>query len=195
MESSDIEQRLIRELKEGSQKAFDNIYKMYAKRLYAFCMQYTKISEDAEEIVEDVFVKLWMNKENIRQEDTLRSLLFIMSKHTLINVYRNRVNTPTYENYLETEVELSVSDTLHHIEYEEFLKQLNHALQKLPTTQQKIIKLSKLQQLSNKEIAERLSLSEQTIKNQLSLGLKSLKEELNKVSILLWLLFLINYTH
>jgi RNA polymerase sigma-70 factor (family 1) len=192
MEKGTIEQKLIRELKDGSQNAFDSIYQMYAKRLYAFCMQYTKISEDAEEIVEDVFIELWRSKENIRQEDTLRSLLFIMSKHLLINAYRARVNNPAYEDYIGYQEELSTDDALYHLEYEEFLLQLSKALKKLPPTQQEVIKLSKFKQLNNKEIAEHLALSEQTVKNQLSLGLKALKEELNKISPLLWLLFFIN---
>jgi RNA polymerase sigma-70 factor (family 1) len=192
MEENSIEQKLIRDLKDGSQKAFDNIYRMYATRLYAFCMQYTKISEDTEEIVEDVFIKLWTNRRSIRQEDTLRPLLYTIARFSVINAYRSKVNSPSYEDYVNHIEELSVSDTQYHIEYEEFLKQLNAALKKLSPTQQNIIRLSKFEQLSNKEIAERLKLSEQTIKNQLSLGLKALKEELNNVSLLMWLLLLFN---
>ncbi len=193
MEVNICEQTLIHEMMNGSQKAFDSIYKMYAKRLYAFCLQYTKIPEDAEEIVEDVFVKLWTNKDTIRQEETLRSLLFTMAKNKLINAYRSRLNSPSYENYVAYSSEMSEDSASDHLEYEEFLQQLNNALKKLPKTQQNVIKLSKFQQLSNKEIAERLSLSEQTVKNQMSLGLKLLREELKNASIAIYLLFLINY--
>ena len=61
---------------------------MYARRLLAYCKQYTKSLEDAEEIVQDVFVRLWSNRARIHQEETLRSLLFTMSKNQLVNAYR-----------------------------------------------------------------------------------------------------------
>lgn len=180
-----LEQRLISELKKGSRKAFDSIYKMYSKRLYAYCLQYAKSAEDAEEIVQDVFVRLWTNRENIRQEETLRSLLFIMSKNYLINAYRSAVNSPVYEDYVNCMESVCVNDTHRQTEYDEFVGQLKTVLRKLPATQQQVITLSRIDQLSNKEIATELSLSEQTVKNQLSLGLKTLREELKKILILL----------
>ncbi|NLI36667.1 MAG: RNA polymerase sigma-70 factor [Bacteroidales bacterium] len=183
---------LISELKKDSQEALDSIYKMYAKRLYAFCLQYTKSKENAEEIVEDVFVWIWVNRCDIHQEETLRSLLFIRAKHYLINAYRSRINSPVYEDYVNYQDELAADDIQQHLEYEDFVRQLRNALTKLPITQQQVIELSKIQQVSNKEIAIKLSLSEQTVKNQLSLGLKNLRKELNKVPFLFWLLFFVN---
>ena len=186
------EKVLIRELKKDSQKALDSIYKMYARRLYAFCLQYTKSKENAEEIVEDVFVWIWVNRRDIHQEETLRSLLFIRAKHYLINAYRSRINSPVYEDYVSYQDELTADDIEQHMEYEDFVHQLRNALTKLPITQRQVIELSKIQQVSNKEIAVKLSLSEQTVKNQLSLGLKNLRKELNKVPFLFWLLFFVN---
>jgi RNA polymerase sigma-70 factor, Bacteroides expansion family 1 len=191
--TNDLNERvLISELKRGSQKALDSIYKMYAKRLYAFCLQYTKSKENAEEIVEDVFVWIWVNRCDIHQEETLRSLLFIRAKHYLINAYRSHINSPVYEDYVNYQDELITDDIQQHMEYEDFIHQLRNALTKLPHTQQQIIELSKIQQVSNKDIAMQLSLSEQTVKNQLSLGLKNLRKELNKVPFLFWLLFFVN---
>lgn len=184
--------KLICGLKKGSQKAFDAIYDMYAKRLYMYCLQYTKSREDAEEIVQDVFIRLWDNRDNIRQEETLRSLLFIMAKHYLINAYRAHVNSPVYEDYVEYQDMILAEGQGQPLEYEEFVRQLKQLLYKLPTTQRQVIEMSKLKQLSNKEIACELGLSEQTVKNQLSLGLKKLRERLEGIPSLLWLLFSVN---
>jgi RNA polymerase sigma-70 factor (ECF subfamily) len=172
------EAHFIQGLKAGSQKAFDGIYEMYAKRLYAYSLQFTKSAEDSEEIVQDVFVKLWTNREKIKQKDTLRSLLFIMTKHHLINAFHSKVNEPIYEDFVDYKNELSVNDTGQQLEYEDFERKFQKALARLPLTQQKVVKLSKIDQLSNKEIAEKLSLSEQTIKNQLSIALKELRQTL-----------------
>lgn len=185
-----IEERLISALKLGSSNAFDSIYQIYSKRLYAYCLQFTKSPEESEEIMQDVFVKLWLNRAHIRQNETLRSLLFIMAKHHLINAYRSKINHPVYEDFVDYKHTLSVEDTPHHLEYKEFMQGFQKAMQSLPDTQRKVINMSRIHQLSNKEIAEKLSLSEQTVKNQLSLGLKSLKEKLNKFLWFILLLFI-----
>lgn len=170
------EPELIRELKKGSMRAFDAIYSMYFKRLYAYCFQFTKSGEDAEEIVQDVFLRLWNVRESIRQEETLRSLLFIMSKHYLINAYHDNINSPIFEDYVDYQEKLSVNgNAQNHLEYEDFLGQVKQALKQLPKTQQAVIELSRLKDMSTSEIAEQLSLSEQTVKNQMTLGLKTLR--------------------
>ena len=188
---TDNEKFLIQALKTGSYKAFDKIYQLYAKRLYAYSLQFTKSAEDSEEIIQDVFVKLWTNREKIRQEDTLRSLLFIMTKHHVINAFHSKVNEPVYEDYIDYKNELSINDTGRNLEYEEFVERFTKTVEKLPSTQQKIVILSKIQQLSNKEIAEELSLSEQTVKNQMSIALKVLRQKL--LGIIWALVYIILY--
>lgn len=185
-----IEQELISALKHGSRKAFESIYQMYSKRLYAYSFQLTKSSEDAEEIVQEVFIKLWVNRAQIRQEETLRSLLFIMSKHSFINAYRAKINHPVYEEYIDYKDVISIENAHQQLEYEEFLGIFRKSMEELPLTQKRVIQLSRIEQLTNKEIADKLTLSEQTVKNQLSLGLKSLREMLNKFIALLVLVFI-----
>lgn len=175
---------LIAELKRGSKDAFDQIYKLYAGKLLAYCVHYTKSREDAEEIVQDVFVSLWNSRESIRQEETLHSLLFTISKHRIINAFRSTINSPVYEDYVNYQNELSAGEDCDWIEYERYVKIVKEAICRLPSTQQRVITLSRFYQLSNKEIAERLTLSEQTVKNQLSLGLKTLRELLAKVLVI-----------
>lgn len=77
------------------------------------------------------------------------------------------------------------------LEYDDFVRQLNLMLAKLPKTQQEIIRLSKLEMLNNQEIAEKLNYSEQTVKNQLSMGLKQLRQLISNRTNLMWLLFLV----
>ena len=62
----------------------------------------------------------------------------------------------------------------------------------MPSTQRRVIELTRLRELSNKEAAQVLELSEQTVKNQLSIGLKALRQELSRLAVPLWLLFFIN---
>jgi RNA polymerase sigma-70 factor (ECF subfamily) len=188
--NTNTETLLILQLKEGSSRAFDSIYRMYAKRLYAYCLQFTKSPEDSEEIVQDVFVKLWTNREQIKQEDTLRSLLFIMTKHHVINAFRSRINQPAYEEYVSYRETEAVDDVGQQMEYQDFVARFKKAMQTLPATQKKVIFLSRIKGLSNKEIAEKLALSEQTVKNSLSVGLKDLKAAIGKLHFPYILIFI-----
>ena len=101
-----------------------------------------------------------------------------MSRRLLINAYRRRVNEPIYADYVEA---YNVVDEAHNerwIEFEEFKKRLDIAIRKLPKTQQQVIRLSRLQGMSIREIAIYMRLSEQTVKNQLSKGLHTLRTRL-----------------
>ena len=182
-----LERDLILSLKHGSHQAFDRLYQMYVRRLYAYSLQFTKSPADSEEIVQDVFVRLWINREKIKQEETLCSMLFVMAKNLLINAFRARVNHPAFEDYLHFKNEISVDNTLHNLEYDDFLVRFQKALDTLPDTQRKVITLSRIEELSNKEIAAKLELGEQTVKNQLSLGLKTLKRKLHGSSMIILL--------
>jgi RNA polymerase sigma-70 factor (ECF subfamily) len=186
------EKEWIKLLKQGSQKAFDSLYQMYSKRLYAYCYQYTKSREETEEIVQDVFLKLWLNRSSIRQEDTINYLLFTIAKNQLINGYKSRLNSFAFEEYVDycDREDLSVNNTAYQVEYDDFCRLLDKAMKHLNNTQQKVFDYCKLRQLSSKETAKRLSLQEQTVKNQLSIAIKILREELAKI-ITLILLFIV----
>jgi len=186
----DSEESLISQLKKGSYDAFDKIYQIYVRRLYAYCFQFTKSHENSEEIVQDVFIKLWMNRENIKQENTLSSLLFIMAKNHIINAFRANVHQFVYVEYADYKDKIPTNNTSQNIEYQEFIMELKKAVQTLPPTIQKVVTLSKINQLSNKEIAEKLGLNDQTVRNSLSVGLKKLREILSKTYLPHMLLFI-----
>lgn len=166
---------LITHLKRGSERAYDQIYQHYARRLLAYCYDFTKNMDDAEEITQDVFVQLWRYRERIKQEESLQSFLFTTARNRLINAYRSRVNSVLYEDYLDYQDELTSEYSKPEIEYREFADSVEQALASLPATQRRAIELSRFEELSVRDIATELSLSEQTIKNQISLGIKALR--------------------
>jgi RNA polymerase sigma-70 factor (ECF subfamily) len=184
------EKYLIKELKFGSVQAFEHIYNMYAAKLYSFCYSYTKSKETSEDIVQEVFIKLWNMREDIRQNETLKSLLFIMIKHRALNAMAMMINSPKFEDYLNFKDNIVDGGSHYDIEYNEFLSQVRSAMKNLPPTQRLVVELSRLQFLSNKEISVKLGLSEQTVKNNLSQGLKYLR---TKLKLRFTLLLIVNY--
>lgn len=178
------EEALIIALKEGSENAFKTIYERYARRLYAFIFSYVRSRTEAEDILQNIFVKLWQHRQTIKNTSGLKGLLFTIGRNQLVSVYRKRVNMPAYEDYM-IYTDVVGKDENSNMEYEEFGQLLRNAMARLPLRQQEIIKMSKFEGMKNREIAVHLNLSEQTIKNQLSLGLKLLKEMLKNVPLIL----------
>lgn len=161
-------------LKHDSQWAFDNLYRMYAHRLFAFALEYCHHKETAEEIVEDTFIWIWNHRHDIKQEKTLFNLVFIKARHLLINAYRATLNSPHFEDYVNYSNSLGTEEQESQLEYDEFMHVIRQGLDRLPLTQRRVIELSRFEQKSIMEIASMLNLKEQTVRNQLSLGLKQL---------------------
>ena len=161
-------------LKHDSQWAFDNLYRMYAHRLFAFALEYCHHKETAEEIVEDTFIWIWNHRHDIKQEKTLFNLVLIKARHLLINAYRATLNSPHFEDYVNYSNSLGTEEQESQLEYDEFMHVIRQGLDRLPLTQRRVIELSRFEQKSIIEIASMLNLKEQTVRNQLSLGLKQL---------------------
>lgn len=187
-----IEKQYILELNRGSYKAFDALYTLYSRRLYAFALKMTKSHSDAKEIVQDTFVRLWLNRENVLPEDSFQSYLFSIARNTILNKMRTLINMPVFVDYMEymNEHHLSADNTSEGMEMDEFRKKLEQAKETLPETQKNVFELSKELGLSHTEVAKQLNLSEQTVRNQLSLALKTLRKKLAENAVLFTIFFL-----
>lgn len=176
----------VRRLKNDDVLAFEAMYYRYSSYLFNYCLEFTKSRENAEELVQDVFMKLWNFRKEIRTEHSVKGLIFMIARTRLLNSLSKNVYMVVYNDALEHINCASDDATDRAVEYHEFVGRLNQALNRLPAKQREIICLSKIHHYTNKQIAEKLSLSEQTVKNQLSLGLKLLKRI---VLLLIWNLF------
>lgn len=176
------ETQLITRLKAGDRVAFDTIYHMYARRLYAFTAGFTDNTLDVEDVLQDTFVNLWVHRAQINSATTLKSLLFTMARNRLLNMVKREGTVICNSEMLQGEIhgERAVDDLcpVRQLEYREFESNLMSSIESLPPTQREVVKLSKLQDMSHSEIASHMGLSVQTVKNSLSLALKTLKEQL-----------------
>ncbi len=173
-----MESALIKRLRAGDIKAFDSIYYMYARRLMSYCLRYVKVSEDAEEIVADVFISLWRRHEELLDTDSLKSLLYVAVRRRIINWFRTKMNSPIYADYIYARDYAVKHGADASMEYAEFERQVLEAIKKLPETQCKVVMMAKIYNMPNDKIAECLKLSRQTVKNALSVGIKTLRERL-----------------
>lgn len=165
-------------LKRGSINAFNEIYRLYAKKLLSYVAAATKSKEDAEEIVHDIFLSLWKNRKFLQEDKSLSSLLFSIAYKRRIDFFRRAVKAPVYEDFMQFSNELAQEQS-NLLDYTDFLKIFKLAINQLPPRQQQLVSMSRLQGMTNEEIAIKLGVSSKTVKNGISEGLKTLKEKLN----------------
>ena len=188
------EKDIILDLRDGSYKAFGLLYESYARKLYSFCLAYSKSEEDSADIVQDVFEKIWKNRATLNPELPVKPLLFTIAKNELINAYKKTLNSKAYKEYISNKSYFHQTEE-RKIEYKDYIRHVTRTIRLLPNTQQRVLYLSRFEGLSIKEISAQLHLTEETVRNQISLGTKQLKLLLGKTGLLAmaitgWLNFL-----
>lgn len=185
----EIHSRLIKELKNGSYEAFDQLYEIYADLLYGFTLDLTKSPSEAKDILQETFLRIWLNRNNISTGYPFKAYLYKIARNLILKSFRKQMNSIAFENYICSEEYQKNADNNieQEIYFDEFYQHLEKAKNELPDRQRQIFELSREQGMSITEIAGDLNISEQTVKNQLTLALKALREKLSKYSTFLWI--------
>ncbi|MBD1425592.1 RNA polymerase sigma factor [Sphingobacterium arenae] len=181
----------IRGLQRGSYNDFKKLYELYYDNLYGFVFSLTKSHNISKEIVQETFIKLWLNREKLRSDGSLKSYLFKISKNIIIDRLRKQVKNPVFDDYLDycDTLESGESNMDSKMDLDLFIQRLEVAKTKLTARQKEIFELSKEQGKPAKEIAESLSISEQTVYNTLSVALQILKKEVGYTGLAFFVLF------
>ena len=177
---------------------FDSIYINNFSRLFLFAKEYVLFDEEAENIVQDIFLMLWEKREALRVDVSLTAYLFTLVKNKCIDVLRHqRVEQMYSENVKheyneELNVKLFALESFdHNFSSEEDIETLlRNAIDKLPERCRLIFIKSRIEGKKYKEIAEELNLSVNTVEGQISIALKKLREELKDYLPLLLFLFI-----
>lgn len=172
---------VIKDLKRGSGEAFEIIYNRYVGKLYNFMLGITRGDEYmSEEMVQTAFIRLWETRERIDTGKSLISYLATIAKNTLYNKYKRQTVELIYrEMVLREETEIDHT-TEQQVEGEWLKRSLDDLIDQMPPGRKNIYKLSRQQEMSTKEIAEKLGISVSTVETQLSLATKYMKNELLK---------------
>jgi len=183
------EKTLLSALKNGDVKAFDKLFADYGKRLYHFAYGYLKSREDTEGLVQEVFLKIWKNRDNLNPDLSFKAYLFKIAYHFILEFFEKSNRQRAYQHRLLEEAIEFTDETDERLNYQMLLEKVESLIQKLPSRQKEILLKRKKEGIPVKEIAEQLGISSKTVENHLTEAIKNLKNGLGKEDISVLLLF------
>ncbi|WP_423127991.1 RNA polymerase sigma factor [Gaoshiqia sp. Z1-71] len=173
-----IDRQLLKRLKGGDMNAFQLVFAAYSQNLLHFTFSYLKDQYEAEEIVQDVFLRIWEIRKDIDEEKSFKSFIYRMTVNKVFNHLKHQVVRKKYEAYLSQSVQSFDESPEARLHYQELEEKIRGILQKLPEQQRNIFQMSRMDGLSNSEISDKLELSIRTVENQIYRANKFLKEQM-----------------
>jgi len=167
-------------LQQDDEHAFTEIYNRYWSKLFAIAANKIKELDEAEEIVQDIFVSLWKRRNELGVIDTLSSYLAVSVKYRVIKILDKRNNQQKYSDYSQHTVNLTDDSTQQWLEFEELRNRLAAFVADLPEKCRLVYQLSRDSGFSQKRIAAELGISEKTVEAHLGKALKTLRTRLSQ---------------
>jgi RNA polymerase sigma-70 factor (ECF subfamily) len=155
-------------------------------------MQKTGDRDTAHELVQDSFINLYKHKSSAPEIKSVRAYLYVILKNNILNHYRKESARKKYQEYLAVHTSPLDHSTELTIESRELERQLNDEIEKLPPKCRAVFKLSRKEHLSNKEIASRLGISENTVEQHMRKAIRDLRSSLGGVLGLAVVLYLLD---
>ncbi len=192
-----ISDGLFMQIADGDENAFREVFHSFNQRLFPYVLNIVKSSAVTEEIVQEVFLKLWTNRQAVAEMDNPVAWLFTVAANQSFT-YLKRISTEQrIIDKIKQSMRTSENPTDEYIFFNESKIILQKVVGELPAQRQVIYKLSREEGLNNQQIADQLNLSPNTVKNQLVSALRTIREQLQKTAgalflFLLYLSFLIH---
>jgi len=177
------EKQLVEKLKQSDTVAYESLYLLYVQRLYGFVLRMAKSPELAEDVVQDIFVKLWENRQQLDPEQSFKSYIFTMAKNQLLNFIKRKAHESRIVNEILAHVPRGSRPSDNMILENEIQHLLDEALSSLPPQRKLIFELCRIQGLTYKQAAEQLGLSDSTINSQMVKAIKTVKEFLKEKDV------------
>lgn len=172
---NDEEQILLSKLKEGDERAFEQIYQLYSERIYGRLIRLLKDEEQANSILQDVFLRIWERKAQIDVDKTFKAYLYKVAENFVYDYFRKLAR----DKKMQVRLREVVSEYYKHTEEDIFKKEnemlIEEAIQLLPPQRQRVFQLCRIEGKSYEEVSQLLGISTSTVSNHLVKGTKSVR--------------------
>jgi RNA polymerase sigma-70 factor (ECF subfamily) len=166
----------VKNLKSGDIQAFNELFGYYGPRLYYFSYRYLRSEPECEELVQEVFTRVWDKRSELKEDLSFRSYIFTIAFNIIRKYFRNRVQERSYsESLMLEDFHLETSQK---INFTSLKSQLDKLVSMLPVRRREIFIKSRMEGLSIKEIAGDMKISKKTVENQLTEALKFIRNHL-----------------
>lgn len=170
---------LIKRIREGDIKAFEQVFRLYYSPLSLYALGITGDSDAAEEIVQDLFYRIWKERERLAVLHSLKSYLYGAVRNEALQYREHHMVKERHKEYVLSGKGVAPQATPHdNLEYKELEEVINRTLKRLPDRRRTIFRMHRFDGLKYKEIAERLSLSVKTIEAEMTKTYRTLREEI-----------------
>ncbi|PLX15836.1 MAG: RNA polymerase sigma-70 factor [Marinilabiliales bacterium] len=168
-------------IKKSDEKAFEILFRLYYEPLVGFCVKIIQDKDLAKGLVQEVFISIWENRENLRPQSP-SPYLYRAVKNKCFNYLRHQNVKQEFQNEFKNQ---DISEQVENDEINDKLILIHNSINKLPAQCKRIFIMSRMHGLKHKEIAEELGIAVKTVKNQIGKALKHLKRELTYLIICL----------
>jgi RNA polymerase sigma-70 factor (ECF subfamily) len=174
----------IESIRKGDIKEYEKFFREYYMPLLSYAKRFFDDSQDAEEIVQELFFKLWENRARLEITSSLSSYLFRAVRNNCLQALKYQKNKTKYQKYIKAQgTNYSDSDQFEAMKYIELNEKVNRLLEDLPDRCQEIFRLNRFQGLKYKEIAVKLSISIKTVEANMSKALKHFRTNLKEYTV------------
>lgn len=176
----------------GDEQAFKYLYELFRPKIYSIAIQYLKSEELAKEVVQDVFLKIWLDRAELIQITSLEAWLYKVAKNNILNRLKRIVIEMKAKDYFSSHTALISYEMEYQLESKEYTSILQEVINALPEQQRKVFELARIQKLSYEKIGEQMNLSPLTVKTHMARALKAIRLKIHElgVDIPLFLFFL-----
>ncbi|MND50656.1 ECF RNA polymerase sigma factor SigW [compost metagenome] len=185
------DKELILFLKEGDQAAFTEIYNRYWASMYSHVYKMLRSQEESKDLLQDMFSSLWLKAADIDEQTKLSGYLYLSARNRVFNlIQRNKVKNDYLASVAQFISEAG-TETMERLDEKDLINAIESEIQNLPPKMREIFELSRKANLTHKEIAEKLNISDQTVRKQVQNALRILKPKVQAIQVgVAFLLFL-----
>ncbi|KAA2240622.1 RNA polymerase sigma-70 factor [Chitinophaga agrisoli] len=172
-------QEYVLQIKEGNAAAFSRLFFAAKDPLFGYAFKLCKSRELAEEVVQEVFMKLWLNRRQLDETQSIKSYLYTATKHGVFNQLKKAALDASLRQVVFYQQPAAVNTTEEHISLAELQRWKTRLLEQLPPQRRLIYAMSRIDGLSHEEIADKLGLSKNTVKDQITKASRFLRTQLH----------------